>query len=270
MSQFYRVTTYGFYVQTTRIDGIERQKNKKASERRALEAAGSASALIPEGEIEEFEKPDFKIHTRSGVVGIEVTELMPPATSKQFSSRLAEKSFHENLMRIAEEEYNRASDAVRVGVATCFWPTNDGKYEIQVMARGLAEFVTRHRDQAKPVKTFSWRADLPAGFGVITICSTYDRPWYGKENIALTLEGIYQQFSQTIAKKNELVETYRANLPNCPIYLLIYSCAEVARGISITNRTDEWAFPFDFDRALFFSSLDNTVVEVLGAVPRSA
>ena len=249
-------------MKTPRIDRLESQRNKKATERRALEAARRVSTLVPEGEVEEFEKPDFKIHAGAGLVGIEVTELMPPAASDVFSSPLAEKSFHEKLMRLAEKEYNRISGAVPIVVAAYFWATDNGKYDMQVMARGLAEFVAKHRDQATPVETFSRRADLPAGFGVITICATYDRPWYGNESMNLTIEGIYEQLWQRIKEKNELVQTYRDHLPNSPIHLLIYSCMEVARGVPITHGMDGWTFPFDFDRVFFFASLDSAVVEI--------
>src|ERR1700686_3558525 len=53
------------------------QVNKKTMEKRVLVAAGQGSALIPIGEVQDFEKPDFRIETAVGLVGIEVTELCP-------------------------------------------------------------------------------------------------------------------------------------------------------------------------------------------------
>jgi hypothetical protein len=238
------------------------QINKKAIERRALVAAGGANPLIPTGEIQDFEKPDFKIESVTGIVGVEVTELMPAPTTDLFSSPLAEKSFHEKLMRLAEQEYNRTPGAVPVGVGVFFWKTDTGKYDIQSMAQALADFVRSHRDRATPVETFSRHAGLPEGFGVITISATRDRPWYGGESVSLTLEQIRQQLAERIRAKNELVSAYRANLPNMPICLLIYSCMQVSRGVPMVHGMDEWTFPFDFDHVFFFSSLDSAVVEI--------
>ena len=123
-------------------------------EKRVLVAAGQVSALIPTGEVQDFEKPDFRIETATGLVGIEVTELMPAPTTDFFSSPLAEKSWHEKLMKAAELEYNGLPGAVPVGVSAYFWKTESGKYDMRTMARGLVDFVLTHHGQAKPVVTF--------------------------------------------------------------------------------------------------------------------
>jgi hypothetical protein len=237
------------------------QVNKKAIQKRALVAAGQVSALIPTGEIQDFERPDFRIDTAPGLVGIEVTELMPAPTSDFFSAPLAEKSWHEKLMKAAEQEYSGLPGAVPVGVSAYFWRTESGKYDMRTMARGLANFILTHRAQAKPVVTFSWRADLPEGFGVITVTEFYE-PWHGLETVTLTLDQIHQRLADRISAKNELVTIYRANLPNAPIFLLIFSCMEISRGVPIVQGIEEWTFPFDFDRAFFFAGLDSQVVEL--------
>jgi hypothetical protein len=237
------------------------QVTKKAMEKRALVAAGQVSALIPTGEIQDSERPDFKIGTATGLVGIEVTELMPAPTSDFFSSPLAEKSWHQKLMKAAEREYSGLPGAVPVGVSAYFWRTESGKYEMRTMARGLADFVQTHRAEAKPVVTFSRRADLPEGFGVITITEFYE-PWHGLETVTLKLDQIHQRLADRICAKIELVPIYRANLPNAPIFLLIFSCMEISRGVPIVHGIEEWTFPFDFDRVFFFAGLDTQVVEL--------
>jgi hypothetical protein len=237
------------------------QVAKKAMEKRVLVAAGQVSALIPTGEIQDFERPDFSIETATGLVGIEVTELMPAPTGDFFSSPLAEKSWHEKLMKAAEQEFSGLHGAVPVGVSAYFWRTESGKYDMPTMARGLADFVLTHRAQAKPVVTFSRRANLPEGFGVITITEFYE-PWHGLETVTLTLHQIHQRLSDRIRAKNELFPIYRANLPNAPIYLLIFSCIEISRGVPIVHGIEEWTFPFDFDRVFFFAGLDCQVVEL--------
>jgi hypothetical protein len=233
----------------------------KATERRALEAACAASPIIPAGKIQDFEKPDFKIEAVSGLIGIEVTELLPPPTSEIFASPLQEKSFHQGVVQLAEQEYNRLPRAVPAGVVVSFWRIEDGKRDMRAMAHALAEFVRSHREQAKPVKIFSRLADLPEGFAVITIYSTYDRPWHAGEGSNLTSEQIHPLFAKRISEKNARLPTYRANLPDTPMILLIYSSAGVTRHVEIVHGMEEWEFAFDFDRVLFFSVLYNRVIE---------
>jgi hypothetical protein len=236
--------------------------NKKEIETRALEAARRVNALIPAGEIQPREKPDFTIESATELVGIEVTELLPAAASDSFSSSLAERSFHQKVIELAETEYNRTPGAIPVGVGAFFWKIDSGKYDKNVMACALAEFVRSNREKATPVANFSWRADLPEGFEVIDIFATNDRPWHSGESVSLTVDPIYQQLADRISAKNALLPSYRENLPDAPILLVIYSCIEVSRGVPIPHGTEEWTFPSNFDRILFFSALDNAAVEI--------
>jgi hypothetical protein len=187
---------------------------------------------------------------------------MPAPTTDFFSSPLAEKSWHEKLMKAAEQEYNGLPGAVPVGFSAYFWKTESGKYDMRTMARGLADFVLTHHGQAKPVVTFSWRADLPESFGVISITEFYERHWHGLETITLKLDQIHQRLADRISAKNGLVPIYRANQPNAPIFLLIFSGMEISRGVPMVHGIEEWTFPFDFDRVFFFAGLDSQVVEV--------
>jgi hypothetical protein len=234
---------------------------KKQIERRALETARRACSTIPSGEIHEFEKPDFKVETGCGTVGIEVTELLPRAGSDAFSSRLEEKSFHEKVVHLAEQEYNNTPGAVPVEVKVFFWNIPGRKYDRRVMAKSLAEFVRSHRAQATPVATFDWRPDMPEGFGVISISATTGSWWSG-ESVNLVLDQIHQQIAERIEAKNKVLPTYRYNLPGVPIWLLIYSGMEISRGVPIPHGIDDRTFSFEFDRVIFFSSLGNEVAEV--------
>src|SRR6267143_7193839 len=110
---------------------------RKEIERRALEAARLASAIIPDGEVSNFEEPDFKLQTATGIVGIEVTELLPPAGNGSFSSPLAEKSVHEKVVKIPEQEYNRTPGAIPVRVEAYFRNVDGRKFDKRVMARTL-------------------------------------------------------------------------------------------------------------------------------------
>jgi hypothetical protein len=239
----------------------ESEISKKQIERRALEAARRACSILADGEIHDFEQPDFKMETSSGLVGIEVTEVLAPAGSDTFSSPLAEKGFHAKVVQLAEQEYNGAPGAIPVKVLVYFSNIASGKYDKRVMAKSLAEFVSSRREQAMPVATFRRRDSLPEGFGVINI-SAPSGPWSGGESLGLTFAQIYVQIGERIRAKNKLLPTYRSNLPDMPIWLLLYSGVEVSRSVPIPRGFAEWTFPFQFDRVFFFCSLDSEVAEV--------
>jgi hypothetical protein len=234
---------------------------RKETEKRALEAARSASPIIPVGEAQDFEKPDFKILTGDGLVGMEVTELLPPAGSDSFSSPLHEKSFHERAVQLAEREYNTRSGATPVKVTVYLWKIEDGRYDKRDMARALAEFVRTHRPQSSRVATFTRLDKLPDGFGTVSIC-TESGPWFCGTKSGITASQIPDLLAERIKAKNDLLPTYRSKLPGAPIWLLIFSCMEVARGVPIPHGLNKLTFPFDFDRVFFFSGLDNAVVEL--------
>lgn len=90
----------------------ESEISKKQIEWRALEEARRACSIIPGGEIYDFEQPDFKIMTASSLVGIEVTEVLPPVESDLFSSPVLKNGFLAKAVQLAEQEYNRTPGAI--------------------------------------------------------------------------------------------------------------------------------------------------------------
>ncbi len=234
-------------------------RQKKNIEKWFLEAARRASVVIPDGEIEDFEEPDFKIGTVAGPLGIEVTELL--RSGEGSFPPVAEESFHKEVIRIAEGEYYRTPSTVPVRVLVYFWDVGGGRRDKQHMARALVEFVKLHYRQATPVVTLSNRADLPDGFGVIHIDST-GACWTSGESGGTTVSEIHEQLASRISAKNKLLPRYRARLPHSAIWLLVYSGVAVSRGVPIPHGMSERTFPFDFEKVLFFSCLSDEVVEI--------
>ena len=68
--------------------------------------------IIPGEKIQDFEQLDFILETENGTVGIEVTELLPEAGSDSFPNALEEKTFQEEVVRVAQQEYDSAPDAI--------------------------------------------------------------------------------------------------------------------------------------------------------------
>jgi len=233
---------------------------KKKKERRVIEAARGASEIIPAGELRDFDEPDFKLETSNGLVGIEITAVMPTPYSNCFSSPLAEKSFREDVVQLAEKEYYRRSGAVPVSVDVYFWKIERGT-DKRVMSRALADFVWANPLEGRTTKLFSWRPDLPTGFAVISITEE-SQPWKAFESLELNVHQIHQQIAARTRAKNSLLRAYRSNLPDSPIWLLLHSGADITTGVPFTADIGKLEFPFDFDRVLFFSARDADVVEL--------
>ena len=79
---------------------------------------------------------------------------------------------------------------------------------------------------------------MPEGFGVISIASGAESWWSG-ESVENTLSGIQQQLAARIIAKNKLLPTHRKNLPNSPIWLLLYSGVGVSRSIEMPHGIDQ-------------------------------
>lgn len=237
------------------------EKAKKAEERRVLEAARETNGVIPAGKIGDFAEPDLTIETANGVLGIEVTAVMPTSYSGCFSSPLAEQRFREDIVERGEKDYYRTPGSLPVGVSVFFWKIERSTNDKQLMGRALADFVRANPLAGKVAQTFSWRPDLPKGFGII--CIRMDtHPWIAHEFLDLNSDQIHQQIAARIAAKNTLLPTYRTNLPQSPIWLLLFSSIGVSTGIPLTGPIETLEFPSDFDRVLFYSALDSQVVEL--------
>jgi hypothetical protein len=236
------------------------QQWKKVVEAWALAGARKAGAPIPPGGV--FgEAPDFNFRTDTGMLGIEVTELVRPASSNGGIPPLAEEAAHQRIIEQAQKDYYNAKDANPAKVVTYFAGARGRRLNVNVMARTLSDFVRANIHRANPVIGFS-QGDVPEGFGPMSITSEFS-DWWGGESGGYTISEIREQLAVRIKAKNELLPTYRAKLGNgAQVWLLIYSTVAVSRSMSIPHGINEWRFPFDFDRVFWFAGLEGEVVEI--------
>lgn len=234
---------------------------KKKRELRAFDAACQFGLPIVAREIIPGEKPDLRVVTETGIVGIELSEILPLPRSASFNSPLAEVGLQENSVRMAEQLYYAAQDALPVAVSVYPWTVERTRNKKREMAEALACFVRQHCHEAAPAKMFDRHDDIPEGFGVVTISASPDA-WEAWASTGVTLEGIFSQLAVSIAEKDRLLPTYRANLPNVPIWLLLHSCWEVTRSVPMPHGIREWACPFGFDRVFFFANASECVEEI--------
>jgi len=115
-----------------------------------LTAARNAGAPIPTGEIV-GEEPDFTFKMEQGQLGIELTELLPPASTDGGISPVEQAAFYGDVVRIAKEKFRRqVGGRVRVGL---YFGDREGgrtRRNKQEMARSLFQCVKDNLHRATP------------------------------------------------------------------------------------------------------------------------
>lgn len=239
------------------------KQKKKIIESYFLTRARAAGVPIPTGEIC-GEEPDFRFQTADGSLGIEVSELMRPASSNNGIVPVEQESFHEAIIRAAQREYDRVPGALPIHANVYFADARGKRQNKQDMIRSLVEVVRANANRAKPSVTLE-RPNLPEGFSFVTIISEA-RDWWTGEVGGYTVDHIYEQLAERIKEKDALVSRYRANLmSNSQVWLLLYTGVTVARSMSIPYGIEQRSFPFSFDRVFWFVDLENQYVEIRGS-----
>ncbi len=236
------------------VNATSQQYNKKRIEKWFLEAARSTGSMIPSGAIVESEEPDFKIVTSTGLLGIELTEFLPPGDGALLPVQA--EAIQNRALKIAERLYYSSPDAVPVRVFTYRNPAQARKLTPHGMAVELVEYVKLQLRRTK--KSIFTKLDrVPEGFGLIQIDRRGGKEWNCGRTYHSDYGRIFAAFASLVSAKNSLVEKYRANLPGSEIWLLVYSGVQVARSVSIPAGADKWVVSTAFDKVLFFSSLSN-------------
>ena len=239
-----------------------KKTDKKIVEIYMLSAARKAGVPIPVCGIA-GESPDFRFATDAGPLGIELSEVLRPASTNNGILPVKQEAIHEEIMEAAQLAYYRNPQARPVKVQVYFTDARGKKQDRDAMARTLADFVAENAHRANPFVSFEWDV-LPDGFSSVTIDSLLAEDWWSGEvggyNI---LTDTRSQLTERILSKDKLVPTYRANLGNnTRVWLLLYSGVTVARSMRIPACAQEWRFPFSFDRVFWFASLENEFVEI--------
>lgn len=233
-------------------------EERKIVETRALTAARNAGVPIPMGEIP-GEEPDFRFN--AGALGVEVGELLRPASSNWGIMPVAAESYHQEIVQMAQKQYFADPNAKPAKIVLYFANARGKKRDKRQMARALADFVQENIHQANRVVNFAG-LELPEGFGSMSIAAE-SGDWRCSEGGSVTISDIREAFSSIISSKNKLVPTYRKNLaPGAEVWLLLYSTVAVSRSMPIPHGIEEWRFSSDFDRIFWFASLESRSVEI--------
>lgn len=237
---------------------MTRNQDKKGIEQRALAAARRAGAPIPTGEV--FgEQPDFRFRTPTGMLGIEVSEVLRPASTNEGILPAEAEAFHQSIMLKAQEMYLETNDPMRVSVY--FSRARGERQDKYHLIKSLVDSVARNRHRANPAIALKGQ-ELPEGFDHILITAEPGEWWCG-ECGGITVSEIRTEIAAKITAKNKLLTRYRANLgKGALVWLLLYSRVSVSRSVPIPHGIEEWEFPFEFDHVFWFACLENEVVEI--------
>ena len=230
---------------------------KKIIETRALNAARNAGVPIPFGETP-GEEPDFRFNA---MLGIEISELLKPASSNFGIVPAEAESYHKEIVRMAQEQYYGSADATPVTINLYFANARGQRRDKREMAQTLAEFIRASIPQPNETSNFN-DLELPKGFGSMSIWREW-RDWWCGEGGSYTVSNIQEALTSRINEKNKSVASYRKNLaPGAQIWLLLYSTFAVSRGMEIPSGIEQWPFNFDFDRVFWFTTLGDKFVEI--------
>jgi len=234
---------------------------KKAGERRLLEAARAAGAQIPpipDGDLDD-EKPDFRLDTESGTLGIELSELSRPACANYGIPPIFEEEFQREVLERAREQCRRMG--IDVHVIVYFAQHRGKKWKKRELIRALTDVVAKNHHKAAPSCNLVGPA-LHEAFGQIVIdCNPAD--WWSSQSGNISVSQISVAMAERIAAKNGLLPVYRKNLPQgADIWLLLYSLPSISRNVPMFPAVNEWQFAFQFERVFWFTCTGNQLVEI--------
>lgn len=237
-------------------------KERKRIELSYLNAARKAGVPIPPGETP-AEEPDFRFHSESGALGIELSEVMKPASSNHGILPIFEEAMQREIIANAQRAYYAAPNAQPVHVNVNFADRCGRQYDKREMARRLAEFVQTNSRLANPAKIFMHDNEPPPEGFFSVLLQAEDNPqrdwWFGSSG-GINLSEIRPEVEARIAAKDALVPTYRANLPNgAQLWLLLHSGVTIPRSMPIPHGAENWRISFRFDRVFWFAELDGFV-----------
>jgi hypothetical protein len=233
---------------------------KKRIEAYMLAAARTAGVPIPNGETPD-EEPDFRFNDQTPALGIELSEVLRPASSNYGIVPAEQESFHNDIITKAQHDYYSAPNAKPAHVSVYFTNTRGEKRSKGEVARTLADFIRANVHRANHFVSL-YRPETPDGFDSVVI-SAESRDWWCGEGGSYSLDDIRPQLAARISDKDKLVPTYRANLPaGANVWLLLHTGVTVARSMMIPHGIQTWKFPFRFDRVFWFTALERQYEEI--------
>lgn len=214
---------------------------------------------FPRGRLEDHEGPDFLLHAKDQVIGIEITQLYQSNGPGEFPPRQVE-SFHDKIIRQAENLYS-IDGGPAVDVRAYFSPHCGGKRNVEFMAQTIAKWVADRSGELSQV-VLCTIPDAPEGITSMSIANAFDTAnpswWAGSGGSVhvLTAETVQAKVEQ----KSTKVDSYRRKVERVWL-LLVVDLFPLSGSFSLPASASQWAFRSQFERILLYSAEDSQVFE---------
>jgi hypothetical protein len=235
---------------------------KDEVELKYLEMARAASSVIPTGEALKGEKPDVRIQTPSGLLGVEITRLHHPPQPGEARTPMEKRALRHKVVKYAKSLYD-AKGGPPVTVEVFFSQVNLSEHWKEV-SECLAQLV---RERAPEVsangKAYPFGVYSPNHFQQINICvplpgcsewrevSENDRPQVLR----------YEDVDGVVATKTKKLLEYQSMTLGTWLLMVVDPFPRAAY-VCVPEDVSSWGFTSDFGKILLFSREDNRVFEL--------
>ena len=239
---------------------------KKGRELVHLQRFKEVCPFFPEGEIEATEKPDFIVHTRDRLVGIEHTEVFQPGPSHGGSLQ-AQDSLMQRIVGQARDLYMQAGGQ-SLHVQILFNPGVEiRKQDTAAIAETVAQLVEQASvepgDYAELKPSLETYASFPREVAFIRIyCHPGGRKhhWYCP-SIGFIPAITQEDIQGTIEGKERKLDSYTTKCSE--VWLLIVANEfRVPSTVDLTQPAMEHCYQTQFDRVFFFWNFDRRFIEL--------
>jgi len=240
---------------------------KKKREKLLLEQFKALYADFPEGEIKEYEEPDFLVKKDdNNIVGIELVDYVR-GQKKVGSIHRRDESLHQRIANKARSQFEESNDTPLMVHFTWNDYHHPSKAEIGLLAESAAKIVIHHIPRrlfdvirirvgelpSTPLRKFVHFIDVTRVRDESQILwSSIERGWIGVKE---------DEVQSIINSKNSKVNVYNQNCNN--IWLLIIADgAYVSSTVEIQSQTREYTYQSDFDKIFFWDYQSQEIVRL--------
>lgn len=246
---------------------------KKSRERIILDLFRQAYPEFPDGDIEEFEHPDFLIHSATGTIGIELVDYVS-GHSRAGSAERMQEELRDRIVGQAQTAFE--SDHDEIVWVTFFWypGVQFTKSSPRQLGPVIAEWVARALPQTIPGKSSIERDDLEGSvLEYKLVCADIRREaslersyWTNAE--AGFLGSQPEELQAVITSKDSKFSEYRRACDE--VWLLVVADGRhISSTFSPEEETLAHAYHSPFDRVFFFD-LPTGIARRLKLVPQAA
>jgi hypothetical protein len=231
---------------------------KKDRERRLVDSWRKVEASCPNGELEDYEKPDLLLRAQGATIGIEVTEMFVP-TTEEFPP-IARENYQDQAVLLAQQLHLKQGGPA-LDVAVLFSP---GTPVTKKTVRSVAENIVALGEANTPLQgAREWKNDglenVPLWIiRIFRLPADFERTWH-KGQWGIVPIGESEWIQRTINDKAAI--HYMLTIDN--VWILIVSDSSRASSIALF---DDEVFAVDykapFGRAFFFDSTRRRSIEL--------